>query len=71
MNGLNNKPKNFLFPNVRDFDMIEAESLIVLNVAVLRELEESNYLPVEKPIKLGHRRYVQLLVRYEPYSYEA
>lgn len=71
MNGLSKTSKNFLFPNVRDFDIIEAESLIVLNVAVLRELEESNYLPVEKPIKLGHRRYVQLLVRYEPYSYEA
>jgi|TARA_R110000787_G_scaffold70911_7_gene157801 hypothetical protein len=69
MNGLSSTC--FLFPDVSDFDMIEAESPMILKIATLRECEEGNYLPVGKPIKVNRKLYYQQLIRYKPYSYEA
>lgn len=70
MNGLS-KNTCFLFPNVSDFDVIEAESLMILKIATLKECEEGNYLPVGNPIRIHHKLYYQQLIRYKPYSYEA
>jgi hypothetical protein len=70
MNGRNNL-NNFLFSDVADFDMIEAESPIILKVAAMKELEEANYIPVGEPIRVRSGKYVLFLVRYQPYSYEA
>jgi len=71
MNGQNKPSTCFLFPNVVDFDIIEAESLFVLKVATLKEYEENNFLPMGTPVRRSFNKYYQFLVRYRPYSYEA